>query len=155
MQVIREVSDLSGLLSVAGHAMTNRVAVALAEVELTPRAQCVLIHALEEDRTQAQLAAIAGMDKTTMVNTMDDLERRGLAERRPAPTDRRARIIAVTEAGRQAAEEGQRIVDRVHAESLASLPDQVREAFLQGLMMINGEISGQAANPIRRARQAR
>ncbi|MEV6348865.1 MarR family transcriptional regulator [Actinoplanes sp. NPDC051851] len=122
--------DISRLLNEAGHSMTNRLAAALAEVDLTPRMQCVLIHALEEERTQIQLAALAGVDKTTMVGTVDELERRGLAERRPSATDRRARIIAVTEKGRLAAEEGQRIVDRVHGAALDEFPAAARTAFL-------------------------
>src|SRR3954468_665323 len=107
--------DVSRLLNEAGHTLTNRLSAALAEVDLTPRMQCVLVHALEAERTQIQLAALADLDKTTMVSTVDDLEQRGFAERRPSATDRRARVIAVTEKGRLAAEEGQRIVDRVHA----------------------------------------
>src|SRR3954470_5802234 len=107
----RTQRDLTGLLNMAGHVLSNRLAAALAVVGLTPRMQCVLVHALEQERTQIQLAALADLDKTTMVTTVDDLERRGLAERRPSATDRRARIIAVTEAGRSAAAEGQRIVD--------------------------------------------
>ena len=42
---------------------------------------------------------MVGLDKTTMVVTLDELEAAGLAERRPSPTDRRARVIAVTKAG--------------------------------------------------------
>src|SRR4051812_25202976 len=115
---LRSERDVTGLLNQAGHVMSNRLAAALAEVDLTPRMQCVLVHALEEERTQIQLAALAGVDKTTMVSTVDELEARGFAERRPSATDRRARIIAVTEKGRLAAEEGQRIVDEVHAAAL-------------------------------------
>ena len=115
----RTERDLTGLLNLAGHVLSNRLAAALADVDLTPRMQCVLVHALEEERTQIQLAALADLDKTTMVSTVDDLEQRGLAERRPSATDRRARIIAVTEKGRLAAEEGQRIVDEVHASALS------------------------------------
>src|SRR5919107_2189229 len=129
----RTVRDLTGLLNMAGHHLSNRLAAALAEVDLTPRMQCVLAHALEEERTQIQLAALADLDKTTMVGTVDDLEARGLAERRPSATDRRARIIAVTGKGRAAAEEGQRIVDRVHAEALGDLSAGDRAAFLEAL----------------------
>ena len=60
---------------------------------------CVLYHALGGEFTQIQLAEQCALDKTTMVVTMDALEKAGLAERRPSPTDRRARIIAVTDAG--------------------------------------------------------
>ncbi len=147
----RTVLDVSRLLNEAGHTLTNRLAAALAEVDLTPRMQCVLVHALEEERTQIQLAALAGLDKTTMVGTVDELEKRGLAERRPAVTDRRARIIAVTEKGRLAAEEGQRIVDRAHGDALAAFAPEVRAAFLDALEVLAAEsVSG--PQPVRRPR---
>jgi MarR family transcriptional regulator for hemolysin len=145
----RTERDIAGLLNMAGHALSNRLAAALADVDLTPRMQCVLVHALEEERTQIQLAALADLDKTTMVGTVDDLERRGLAERRPSATDRRARIIAVTEKGRAAAAEGQRIVDRVHGDALEALPDADRTAFVQALALL---ADAPAAGPVRRPR---
>ena len=119
---LRTVPDLTGLLKHAGHVLETQLTAALAEVGLTPRMQCVLINALGQERTQIQLAEIAYLDKTTMVGTVDALEKAGFAERKPSATDRRARIIAVTPAGAEAAAEGQRIVDRVHAEALAALP---------------------------------
>lgn len=141
--------DVTGLLNMAGHALSNRLAAALAEVDLTPRMQCVLVHALEQERTQIQLAALADLDKTTMVSTVDDLEARGLAERRPSATDRRARIIAVTERGRALAEEGQRIVDRVHTDALGDLSAGDRAAFLAALSLLAERREG---GPVRRAR---
>jgi len=148
----RTVRDVTGLLNMAGHALSNRLAAALADVDLTPRMQCVLVHALGEERTQIQLAALADLDKTTMVSTVDDLERRGFAERKASATDRRARIIAVTDKGRLAAEEGQRIVDRVHAEALSSLPDAARTAFVQALGQLADTTRDQGPQPVRRAR---
>jgi DNA-binding MarR family transcriptional regulator len=147
----RTERDVTGLLNQAGHVMSNRLAAALADVDLTPRMQCVLVHALQEERTQIQLAALADLDKTTMVSTVDDLEARGYAERRPSATDRRARIIAVTEKGRLAAEEGQRIVDEVHAAALGDLPDDRREALVEALGLLVDGVPA-TAGPIRRAR---
>ena len=147
----RTERDVTGLLNMAGHALSNRLAAALAAIDLTPRMQCVLVHALAEERTQIQLAALADLDKTTMVGTVDDLEARGLAERRPSATDRRARIIAVTEKGRLAAEEGQRIVDRVHAEALDALPGEIRGAFVAALADLAGQ-KEPGPQPVRRAR---
>jgi MarR family transcriptional regulator for hemolysin len=147
----RTERDVTGLLNQAGHVLSNRLATALAEVDLTPRMQCVLVHALEEERTQIQLAALADLDKTTMVGTIDDLEARGYAERRPSTTDRRARIIAVTEKGRLAAQEGQRIVDDVHAAALGDLPVEQREALVEALGLLVDGVPA-AAGPIRRAR---
>ena len=149
----RTVRDLTGLLNMAGHALSNRLAAALADVGLTPRMQCVLVHALEEERTQIQLAALADLDKTTMVGTVDDLEARGLAERRPSATDRRARIIAVTEKGSAAAAEGQRIVDRVHAEALDALSAEDRAAFVEALgLLVGGTDVIPGPQAVRRAR---
>ncbi|MDM4777980.1 MULTISPECIES: MarR family winged helix-turn-helix transcriptional regulator [unclassified Micromonospora] len=106
--------DLSYLLDHTSHVLRTRVAAALAEIGRTARMHCVLAHALPEERTQIQLAEMGDMDKTTMVVTVDALERAGLAERRPSRTDRRARIIAVTEEGARVAGRSQEIVDRVH-----------------------------------------
>jgi MarR family transcriptional regulator for hemolysin len=114
--------------------------------------QCVLVHALEEERTQIQLAALADLDKTTMVSTVDELEKLGYAERRPSATDRRARIIAVTDRGRAAAEEGQRIVDRVHAEALGYLAPADRVSFVQALGELAGTTRDPGPQPVRRAR---
>ncbi|GLY93414.1 MarR family winged helix-turn-helix transcriptional regulator [Actinoplanes sp. NBRC 103695] len=145
----RTERDITGLLNMAGHALANRLAAALADVDLTPRMQCVLVHAMEGERTQIQLAALADLDKTTMVTTVDDLEQRGLAERRPSTSDRRARIIAVTDRGRAAAEEGQRIVDAVHADALSGLSASDRSAFLETLRLL---ADNREMGPVRRAR---
>jgi DNA-binding MarR family transcriptional regulator len=51
--------------------------------------------------TQARLIAELDADKSAMLRTVDDLEQRGLAERRLVPGDRRARTIALTAAGEQ------------------------------------------------------
>jgi len=147
----RTVRDITNLLNSAGHLLSNRLAAALAEVDLTPRMQCVLAHALERERTQIELAALADLDKTTMVTTVDELEKRGLAERRPSSTDRRARIVAVTERGRRAAAEGQRIVDDVHLDALSGLSPEARQAFLDALSRLAG-IRGPGPQPVRRPR---
>jgi len=78
----RDSPDLSFLLDHTSHVLRSRMAAALAEIGLTARMHCVLVHALEEERTQIQLAEIGDMDKTTMVVTVDALEAAGLAERR-------------------------------------------------------------------------
>ena len=151
----RTVPDLTGYLTHAGHVLETQLSAALAEVGLTLRMQCVLRHALEEERTQIQIAELAYMDKTTMVVTVDALEKAGYAERKPSATDRRARIIAVTEAGAKIAAEGQRIVDQVHAEALAALTAAQRKPFVDALVhLVDGHLSTPVeAQPVRRARQ--
>jgi MarR family transcriptional regulator, transcriptional regulator for hemolysin len=156
MAPTRTEPDLSFLLDHASHVLRTRMAAALAEIGLTARMHCVLVHALEEERTQIQLAEIGDMDKTTMVVTVDALERAGLAERRPSGKDRRARIIAVTEEGARIAERSQAIVDRVHQEALATLPEDERGAFLRAMnRLVAGYLADAPENPrsVRRARQ--
>jgi DNA-binding MarR family transcriptional regulator len=153
----RAVPDFTGLLLHLGYVLTTRLTAALAEIDITPREQCVLWHALEAERTQIQLAELADLDKTTMVVTVDRLERAGLAERRPSSKDRRARIIFVTEAGRRVATEGTKVVDRVHGEVLAALPAEERQAFADALVRLaEGPLATpvECDRPVRRARQA-
>ncbi|MQY12177.1 Transcriptional regulator SlyA [Streptomyces sp. RB5] len=152
------VLDLTGSLMHAGHVLNTKLTAALAEAGISQREQCVLVHALQEERTQIQLAELAHLDKTTMVTTVDKLEKAGLAERRPSATDRRARIIEVTEAGRRTAEQGQEIVDRVHGEVLGAIPEAEREVFLSVLERLTSGALAQpepAATGVRRARGSR
>src|SRR5437899_13027986 len=104
-------TDLSFLLQHTAHVLATQMTAALAEIGMSPRAHCVLAHALQAERTQAQLAELSDLDKTTMVVTVDHLERAGLAERVPSATDRRARIIKVTPDGEQVAATGQAMVN--------------------------------------------
>lgn len=152
----RAEPDLSFLLDHTSHVLRTRMAAALAGIGLTARMHCVLVHALEEERTQIQLAEIGDMDKTTMVVTVDALESAGLAERRPSSRDRRARIIAVTEEGARTAVRSQEIVDQVHQEALEALPGGDREVLLRALnQLATGHLATPAENPrpVRRARQ--
>jgi MarR family transcriptional regulator, transcriptional regulator for hemolysin len=156
MAPTRDEPDLSYLLDHTSHVLRTRMAAALAEIGLTARMHCVLVHALEEERTQIQLAEIGDMDKTTMVVTVDALEQAGLAERRPSTKDRRARIVAVTEEGARMATRSQKIVDRVHREVLGALSSDEREVFLTALnRLASGELARPAEQPqpVRRARQ--
>jgi DNA-binding MarR family transcriptional regulator len=152
----RTVPDLSYLLTHASHVLATQMTAAFTELGITPRGYCVLFHALETERTQIELAAIADLDKTTMVVTVDELEKAGLAERRPSSVDRRARIIAVTDAGRRAVDEGTRIADRVHRDVLDALPEEQREVLMGALTrLVEGHLSTpvESERPVRRARQ--
>lgn len=149
---------MSYLLTHTAHVLTTRMSAAFEEIGITPRAYCVLFHALEEERTQIQLAEISDLDKTTMVVTVDELEKAGLAERRPSSRDRRARVISVTEAGERIVAEGTRIADGVHREVLEALPEGERDVLVGALTRLaEGLLSTpvECDRPVRRTRQAR
>ncbi|MFC7531939.1 MarR family winged helix-turn-helix transcriptional regulator [Actinoplanes sp. GCM10030250] len=156
MAPARTESDLSFLLDHTSHVLRSRMTAALAEIGLTSRMHCVLVHALEAERTQIQLAELGDMDKTTMVVTVDALEKAGYAERRQSSTDRRARIIAVTAPGAEIARRSQEIVDGVHRDALASLPGDERDVLVRALnRLATGHLAtaGETAQPARRARE--
>src|SRR5579859_5927335 len=121
--------DLLLLLGQASHALATELTARLEELGMTPRMHCVLAHALRGQLTQNELAAQCGLDKTTMVVTLDELERAGLAERRASATDRRARIVGVTAAGKRKVAQADEIVARVNADVLSALPGRERQAF--------------------------
>jgi DNA-binding MarR family transcriptional regulator len=88
-----------------------------------------------------------------MVVTIDELEAAGLAERRPSPTDRRARVIAVTKAGERKLRDADEIVARTHKDVLGALPVKDRKVFLDSLVhLVAGRLStpSECSQPVRR-----
>jgi MarR family transcriptional regulator, transcriptional regulator for hemolysin len=131
--------NLCWLLSRASQSLTVRLTEGLADLGMSPRAHCVLATAMTGEYTQTALAQAVGLDKTTMVVTLDELEAAGLAERRPAANDRRARIVAVTKAGERKVAQAKQIVAEIQAEVLASLPAREREQFVAALARLVGD----------------
>jgi MarR family transcriptional regulator for hemolysin len=125
--------NLCWLLSRASQALTTELTAALAKAGLSPRAHCVLSTAMTGEYTQTALAQAVGLDKTTMVVTIDELEAAGLAERRPAAGDRRARVIGVTKAGRRKVARAREIMVEVQGDVLDSLPARERALLLESL----------------------
>ena len=74
--------NLGWLLATVSHAFTTELTAALEAVGVSPRAHCVLATAMQGEYSQTELAHAIGLDKTTMVVTIDELE--GRAGRAPA-----------------------------------------------------------------------
>ncbi|HEX6417555.1 MAG TPA: MarR family transcriptional regulator [Acidimicrobiales bacterium] len=149
--------DLMYLLNEAGHALSTEMAAGLAGLGITPRGYCVLAKARRGDLTQKQIAELSGLDKTTMVATVDQLEADGLAERRQSPTDRRARIVTATLRGERIAAEADGVVAAIYREVLDSLPAGEARAFVAALRRLvedGGRLSAPAECdvPVRRPR---
>jgi DNA-binding MarR family transcriptional regulator len=71
--------------------------------------------------TGRQLADSMSTDPPHISVIVDELEKKGLVERTPHPTDRRAKILAVTPEGRQTAERAERMIGEPPA-ALRALP---------------------------------
>src|SRR3954471_3467527 len=100
-----------------------------AEYELSPP-QLGALKALDPKRPVAmsELAGILGCDNSNVTGIVDRLEYRGLVERRPAEHDRRVKLLALTDEGRELRET---LSDRLHAppEQLASLSEADQRAL--------------------------
>jgi DNA-binding MarR family transcriptional regulator len=70
-----------------------------------------------------------------MTIVVDDLERQGLVERKPHPTDRRAKLVETTPLGHKAASRAREIMNCPPAE-LSALPEAELEALVRGLRAI-------------------
>jgi DNA-binding MarR family transcriptional regulator len=100
----------------------TNTAAALDTIGLTPPLFAVLnyLHA-NDGAIQQEIGAAMGIDPSTMVSLIDQLERGALAERRPRPQDRRAREVSLTAKGRRTL---------TRARELAA---EVEDSVLQGL----------------------
>ncbi len=146
-------SDLCWLLSRASHGLTTEFTAALEDLGISPRAHSVLFTAMTGEFTQTEIARMVGLDKTTMVVTVDELEAAGLAERRPSSTDRRARVIVVTDAGVRLVLAAEEVLDRVRDDVLSVLEPDDRHVFLKALgTLACGRLAepAQCAQPPRR-----
>jgi DNA-binding MarR family transcriptional regulator len=137
--------NLCWLLSRASWALSTELTAALEQAGVSPRAHMVLSAALGGEHTQIELARMVGLDKTTMVVTVDELEAAGLAERRPAANDRRARVVTVTQAGERKVREAEAISDRIRADVLRDIPAKDRKVFLEALQKL---ASGRLSEPV-------
>jgi DNA-binding MarR family transcriptional regulator len=63
-----------------------------------------------------ELATQARMTLPAMSELVDDLERIGIVERRPDPSDGRAKLICLTDAGWQAMSTGRRVIAEMEAD---------------------------------------
>jgi DNA-binding MarR family transcriptional regulator len=145
--------NLCWLLSQASYVLTTELTAGLEELGVSPRAHAVLVAALAGEHSQIELARMVGLDKTTMVVTLDELEAAGLAERRPSAEDRRARVVAVTEAGERKVRQAERIIGRIQADVLGDLPARDRRVFVEALgRLVSGRLSEPAvcSHPVRR-----
>ncbi|MGW0904591.1 MarR family winged helix-turn-helix transcriptional regulator [Streptomyces sp. NPDC002853] len=82
-----------------------------------------------EGAAQRELSQELGYDPSAIVGLVDDLEHLGFVERRPAPDDRRRRIVALAPAGHDFLRDSDEVARGVTDELLAPLGSQERETL--------------------------
>jgi DNA-binding MarR family transcriptional regulator len=118
-----EVAEFAGQLFFRlWRASHTRVAERLESLGLTTALFGVLnVLGAREGAIQQEIGSAMGIDPSTMVSLIDQLETAGLARRRPHPTDRRAREVVITPKGRRLLERGRRMSVQVEDEVLRGL----------------------------------
>lgn len=80
----------------------------------------------EEPLSQQRLGQRQGVDRTTMIAVVDELESSGFVERRRDPRDRRAYSLQATARGRRVLQQAAEAAKRAEDEFLAPLPEADR-----------------------------
>jgi DNA-binding MarR family transcriptional regulator len=125
------------LISRMGMFAQKRFAEQIESLGLTPRDWGALnVLDAEGAITQHALCTCIGMDPSSMVATIDELEAKGLVERRRHPSDRRAHALHLTEQGKQTLARGRQVARRAHDELLAPLDPEEREQLHQLLLRL-------------------
>jgi DNA-binding MarR family transcriptional regulator len=139
------VTEFAGqLLFRLWRANHTRVAQALGSVGLTPPLFALLnVIGAREGAIQQELGAALGIDRSTMVSLIDQLEEAGLANRRASATDRRAREVAITPKGHRLLERARGLISVVEAEVLGGLSTTERDQLLTLLRRALGSAPAQ------------
>jgi DNA-binding MarR family transcriptional regulator len=114
----RAPSTLAFLLSQVGIHAARQFSERIAEVDLHPPLFRVLnLVDAAEGRSQQSIGEAVQVPPSRMVALVDELEQRGLVERRPDPSDRRVRALYLTSKGRKTLARGREIA-RTHEREL-------------------------------------
>jgi len=138
------------------------------EISLT-LVQCKVLVNLEksEGASQAKLAELTGIEPMMMVRLLDRMEADHLVERRPDPSDRRARRLYLTKKARPLLDEIWRLSDVTRNEMFAGIGKTDRDTCMRALERMHENIiavsdenaatptaASSAAGPVRRAKPA-
>jgi DNA-binding MarR family transcriptional regulator len=118
------------LLARLGEASRRRFHKALEPEGLHPRHFGVMtMVAAQPGLSQQELHEKTAIDPSSMVAVIDELEKLGLAERRPHPQDRRARTIFLTELGEQKLKRVRGLAAQLQREFFGALSAEERETL--------------------------
>jgi DNA-binding MarR family transcriptional regulator len=107
-----------------------------------------------EPLSQQDAAGRLGVDRTTMVDLVDSLEKKSLVERRPDASDRRRHIVQLTVEGQRVLREGSRSAQEAERQFTAALDPAEAAQFTEYLQRVLGPPvddrsgSGRAVDPL-------
>jgi DNA-binding MarR family transcriptional regulator len=131
------VASTAFLLKRLGFAAKEKAMSAYEDTGLNPYHHAILV-ALEEDthETQGSIADALGYDRGQLVGLLDELEERGLVERRRDQADRRRQLVNITPDGRKALNRLRAISQRLEDDLLSPLDPAERQRLHESLLRL-------------------
>jgi len=96
-----------------------------------------------EPMSQRALADVVGVEGPSMVSMLDRLEREGLVMRAPSPTDRRVKLVHLTEAGTALYKQVKQQANAVRGALLGDIDPAQLEAATELLELLRKRIEEQ------------
>ena len=139
------VTDLSRLIRAE---MDRRISDA--GLGLTPGEGRTLVHAARAGEVrQIELAERMGVEPMTLSGYLDRLEARGLIERKPDPTDRRAKLVALTAAAEGVLDQVRDVGTRMRADISRDIAAVDWEQLNAGLLQARDALVAMRAAQLR------
>ena len=128
------------LLAQIGAHAASKFGERLEALKLTPPQAGILgVLGRESGLSQQALAGLLGIFPSRLVAVLDDMQRAGLVERRPHPSDRRVSALYLTPAGKKALQAVGRVAKQHETEICAALNPDEREMMQKFLVRIAEE----------------
>ena len=93
----------------------------------------------ENGQTARQLADRLSLDGSTMTGLLDRMEQKGLIEKRPDPTDRRALQVLLTEKANELRYSLPQAIDLANKKALANMDEKQVQIFKELLWKLSKE----------------
>lgn len=124
MRALSSAQTVTALLAPLGRAYRRHVdrAFSTLGVSHTLALPVMLLGRLEDGVRQGALVDALGIEPPSLVPLLNQLERSGLVERHPDVTDKRAKTLHLTKAGRELAERAETVASQVRVNLLRDIP---------------------------------
>lgn len=130
------VSDVGRMLRAIFDRRAREIGLSLAQ------AKAIIHVSRSEGINQAALANLLEVQPISLARLVDRMEAAGWIERRPDPTDRRARCLHLSEKAHPILEQIQILSGEIRGEALSGLSEEEQDTLMRLLKRVHANMSG-------------